>query len=260
MFYKKDGVYFSDILTCPHGFSCREGGVSTHTHTASMNLAFGRGDDDATVIENLSIFAGKLGIDEKSIISVPQIHSCDVRAVGEEQAGMGYFREAEFSCDGYVTREKGVAIGVKTADCVPILLYDPVSSVIGALHAGWRGSTAGIALAGLEKMISLGAKAQNIRAAIGAAIGKCCYEVGEDVYNAARENLGEDIADRFIMPSGDKYRADLKGLNAALLVQGGVLPENIDISEHCTACESGEFFSHRATGGLRGTMLSVISL
>ena len=260
MFYKKDGVYFSDIITCPHGFSCREGGVSSLAHTSSMNLAFGRGDDDATVLKNLDIFAGKLGLEAKSVISVPQIHSCDVRVVGREHAGMGYHAPAAFSCDGYVTRERGVPIGVKTADCVPILLYDDKNGVIGALHAGWRGSVAGIARVGVEKMLSLGADPESIRAAIGAAIGACCYEVGEEVYEAAKENLGADIADRFITRSGERFRADLAGLNRELLIGSGLLPENIDLSGHCTACEKDEFFSHRATGGVRGTMLALISL
>ena len=254
MFYK------SDIIPCKHGFSCREGGVSTLPHTASLNLAFGRGDDDAVVLENLKIFADALGIDEKSIVSVPQIHSCDVRVVGAGERGMGYFVPADFSCDGYVTREKGVALGVKTADCVPILLCDDKNGVIGALHAGWRGTACGIARVGIAKMRELGAEPEHIKAAIGAAIGACCYEVGEEVYLAARDNLGEDIAKKFILPSGEKYRADLKGLNRELLLGCGLLPENIDVSEHCTACESDRFFSHRASGGVRGTMLSVISL
>lgn len=254
MFYK------SDMISCRHGFSTREGGVSTLSHTASMNLAFGRGDDDEIVLENLRIFAKMIGIDEKSIVSVPQIHSCDVRVVGNAERGMGYFVPAAFSCDGYVTREKDVALGVKTADCVPILLCDDKNGVVGALHAGWRGSVGGIARVGIEKMCELGAEPSHIKAAIGAAIGACCYEVGEEVYLAAKENLGEDIADSFIVPSGEKYRADLKGLNCALLVGCGLSPENIDVSEHCTACESEHFFSHRASGGVRGTMLALISL
>ncbi len=252
--------YRSDLISCKHGFSTREGGVSVLSHTASMNLAFGRGDDDATVLENLRIFAGAVGIDEKSIVSVPQIHSTDVRIVGGSERGMGYFTPAAFECDGYVTREKGVALGVKTADCVPILLYDDKNAVIGALHAGWRGSVGGIARVGVKKMRELGAKPSHIKAAIGAAIGACCYEVGEEVYLTARENLGEDLAKKFIVPSGERYRADLKGLNRELLLLEGLLPENIDVSEHCTACESDRFFSHRASGGVRGTMLSVISL
>ncbi len=261
MFYKKDGVYFSDILPFPHGFSTREGGVSTLSHTSSMNLAFGRGDSDDVVLENLAVFAGSVGIAPESIVSVPQIHSCDVRVIDASHRGMGYYTPAAFSCDGYVTRETGVALGVKTADCVPILLADEVHGVIGALHAGWRGTVGGIVTVGIKKMCGLGASPKNIKAAIGASIGACCYEVGEEVYLGAVSGVGRELADRFIVPKGaDKYIADLKGLNFALLLRAGVLKKNIDVSEHCSACESSLFFSHRASGGVRGTMLAVISL
>lgn len=262
MFCLVDGIYKSDIIGVRHGFSTREGGVSAHAHTATMNLAFGRGDDDATVLENLSIFAHKLGIDEKTVVSVPQIHSREVRAVGAADRGAGYFFDAGFSCDGYVTSERGVALGVKTADCVPILLADEAHGVVGALHAGWRGSTRGIVFAGVEKMLALGAATGNIKAAIGAAIGPCCYEVGEEVFASAAQNLGIEIAKRFITPREEsgKYSADLVGLDRELLLCAGVPEENIDVCGHCTACESETFFSHRASGGVRGTMLALISL
>lgn len=260
MFFLDEIIYRSDKISFLHGFSTRLGGVSTHAHTATMNLAFGRGDDDDTVLQNLEIFAKKVGVDAKSVISVSQIHSCDVRIVDASYRGMGYFKEAEFSCDGYVTNKKGVALCVKTADCVPILLADEENGVIGALHAGWRGSVGGIARVGVQKMIELGAKPENIKAAIGAAIGACCYEVGEEVYLAAKENLGEKFASRFIVPDGKKYRADLKGLDRALLESVGLLPENIDVCPECTACNAELFFSHRATGGVRGTMCALISL
>ena len=261
---ERNGVKFfrSDILGCPHGFSTRLGGVSEPYYTKSLNLAFGRGDGDEIVLENLDRFANAVGVDPRSVVSRPQIHSSDVRYVCESDRGDGYFSKSGISCDGYVTDRPGVTLGVKTADCVPILLYDPAAEVVGAVHAGWRGTAAGIAAVCVEKMRSLGARPGNIRAAIGAAIRFCCYEVGEDFRNSVESLAGERIAERFIREKDGRLHADVVGMNIELLHESGVT--DIDVSERCTCCEPELFFSHRAamrvSGGLRGTMLAVIAL
>lgn len=254
--------YKSDKIIFPHGFSTRIGGVSRLPHTSSLNLAFGRGDDDATVLENLEIFAAAVGFGAHDIISVAQIHSADVRVADKNDCGAGYYKKADFSCDGYVTRERGVALGVKTADCVPILLSDNENRVIGALHAGWRGTFAKITEVGVQKMCELGADRTKIKVAIGACIGKCCYEVSEDFFSAAKNALPEKTVKAHIIKSEKigKYHADLRQINAELLIGAGILPENIDISEKCTCCEPEVFFSHRASGGIRGTMCAVIEM
>ncbi len=255
--------YVSKLLEgVKHGFSSRTGGVSAHEHTASLNLAFGRGDDEDTVLENLAIFCRAVGIDEKSVVSLPQIHSSNVIKVSAANRGAGYFFKDETlpeGCDGYVTRERGVALGVKTADCVPILLWDRENSVCGALHAGWRGSVCDIAGQGVRKMTELGATPASIRAAIGPCIRSCCYEVSCDVYSAALE-CDAMLGVYFQEKGNGKYMADLIGLNRALLIRAGLSAENIDADPPCTCCNDDIFFSHRASGGKRGTQLSVITL
>ena len=109
----------STILRSPHAFSCRDGGVSELAHTRSLNLAFGRGDDDEIVLKNLSLFADEVGFEAKTVISLPQIHSDKIFFVGKENCGEGYFKkDGVKSGDGYVTSERGVVLGIKTADCV----------------------------------------------------------------------------------------------------------------------------------------------
>ena len=120
----KNGVFLlkSTVLKSNHAFLTRIGGISELEHTKGMNLAFGRGDDEKTVLENLEIFSSSVGFSKEDIISVPQIHSNIVKTVGFEEAGMGYYKNHDFSCDGYVTDKNNLPIGIKTADCVPILL------------------------------------------------------------------------------------------------------------------------------------------
>ena len=255
----------SKILRAPHAFATRQGGISVQEHTKSLNLAFGRGDEDDVVLKNLAIFAKSVGFDEESIVSHPQIHSDKIITVTAENRGEGYFiRDGIDGCDGYITRERGVTLGIKTADCVPILFEaekDGEIIAVGATHAGWRGTVADIAGKCVEKLCGeLGAKASGIRVAIGPCIHACCYEVSRDVYDAVKDNLGGDIADKFVIPSDKdgKYMCDLSGINRELLIRRGVPEENIEIIEECTCCAPEKFFSHRYSGGKRGTMLNVI--
>lgn len=256
----------SEILRSPHAFATRRGGVSENAHTRSLNLAFGRGDEDEIVLENLEAFASAVGFDAKSVISVPQIHSDKIFKVGKSDAGKGYYiREGIEGGDGYITNERGVVLGVKTADCVPILFEaerDGNVVAIGAVHAGWRGTSERIAPKCIEMLCeSYGVMPCQIRAAIGPCIHKCCYEVGEDMRLEVESRLGRGVADRFIthregVPG--KYFGDLVGINRHLILETGVLPESLDIIDKCTCCHPELFYSHRYTGGLRGAMLNVI--
>ncbi len=253
--------YFkSSIIPVRHGFSTRVGGTSVAEHTASLNLAFGRGDSDETVLENLRRFSEAVGIDKKSVISRHQIHSSRVLYADEKMRGEGYYVRTDNECDGYVTDKEGVALGVKTADCVPILFCDSRAHVIGAVHAGWRGTASGIAAKCVQQMVKIGAKPQNIHAAVGAAIHSCCYEVGEDFYTSVAELVGEKTACEFIKTADGRLHADIVGMNRRFLLECGLSEANIDISEECTCCEPQLFYSHRYSKGLRGTMLSIISL
>ena len=256
----------SNILRSPHAFATRRGGVSVQEHTKSLNLAFGRGDEDGVVLENLEIFAENVGFEARSIVSLPQIHSDKIFTVTREMRGHGYFvREGIESGDGYVTGELGIALGIKTADCTPILFEaekDGKIIAVGAVNAGWRGTVADIAGKCIERLVSeFSADRQGIRAAIGPCIHKCCYEVSGDLYIEVAKGLSEDMARRFVLPSKKsegKYYCDLVGINRELLISHGLLAENVDVIEECTCCSAEKYFSHRYTNGVRGTMLNVI--
>lgn len=268
--YRKDEnmLIKSKILRSAHAFSTREGGVSTLEHTKSLNLAFGRGDSDEVVLKNLEIFAEAVGIDPHGIISVPQIHSDIIYKVGRADAGEGYYKRANIrEGDGYITDEKGITLGVKAADCVPILFEAEKGGeliAVGAVHAGWRGTVAGIAAKCVRMLCEeYNVAPSDIRAVIGPCIHKCCYEVGEDLKMAVEQRLGKEMSDLFVVPSADvenKYFCDLVGLNRHLLLEAGILPENLDVVDLCSCCHPELFFSHRFSNGKRGTMLNVISL
>ena len=253
----------SGLLCSKHAFSTRVGGVSIQSHTASLNLAFGRGDERETVLENLRLFAEAVGIDYRRLVSVRQIHSADVRYVDESHAGQGYIIKEAFECDGYVTDRSGIAIGIKTADCVPILMegYDCNGKIccVGAAHAGWRGTVSGIAEGCLERMRELGA--QRVKVAIGPAICSDCFEVRRDFYDSVSEILGAGLTEKYVIPDAKKdgvWHTDLRRMNRDFLISAGVAESDIDVSRDCTCCLPERYFSHRFSGGKRGTQLSVI--
>lgn len=259
---EKNGVVYlqADNIPFPHGFSTRAGGVSRAEHLFSLNLGYGRGDEAGTVDENYRRFLGAVfGKGDLSFCAMaPQVHSA--RIFYADRGGL--YPEG----DGFYTDRPDVILTVKVADCLPILLADPEKKRIAALHAGWRGTAAGIALKGVAALVGMGSDPESIVAAIGPSIGVCCYEVDDAFYQAVAHERGEAFAASHIVrraePAGSAERlyADLAGMNAALLRQAGVPGEKILLPEHCTACEPERFFSHRASGGRRGTMAAAISL
>ena len=265
--YAENGVAYlkSDIIVSPHGFATRVGGMSMLPHTKSLNLAFGRGDEKETVLKNLALFADAIGIDGCSICSVPQIHSKKVVTVDASHRGYGYYKNSDFECDGYVTGDRNVSLGVKTADCIPILLEGTDENgkvtAVGALHAGWRGTAANIVREGISKLEELGVKAENVRAAIGSGICQSCFQVMRECRDTIIASLGEKH-EKFIRADidGEHFYIDLAKINRELLLECGVLAENVDVSELCTSCHPELFYSHRYSNGVRGTMLSLISI
>ncbi|MBQ7160985.1 MAG: peptidoglycan editing factor PgeF [Clostridia bacterium] len=253
--HEKDGVvWFADgDIRCVHGFSTRLGGVSEPEHLASMNMGRNLGDDPAAVDENYRRFCAAIGSDPARVVYTKQIHSATVLTVGASNAG------ATYECDGFVTREKGVALTVRTADCVPILFWSP-DGVVGACHAGWRGTVAGIQRITVERMAELGADPAGIRAAVGASIRGCCYEVGDDFVEAVAASPYGGICLDFIGQKDGRPHADLLGMNVALLAGAGVPEEHIAVSDYCTCCKPDLFFSHRASKGKRGVMCALIEL
>ena len=245
----------SGLITAPHCFSTRLGGVSTGAFS-SLNLGLQRGDDLANVVENYRILGAVVGFSPEQTVFTRQTHTDIVRVVDKTNAGEGLFREVEPECDALVTNVPGLALCVFTADCTPILLHDPVTGAVGAAHAGWRGTVAGIAAKTVEAMVrEYGAKPGDIRAAIGPNIGGCCFETGTDVPEALRGILGQE-AEAFIRPKGEKYLVDLKGANQKILEHAGVT--QVELSDSCTYCRPDRFWSHRRVGTDRGSLAAII--
>ncbi len=165
-----------------HGFTTRLGGVS-QDHLSSLNLSFTRGDDPDKVMENYRRLAAELDGNVDQIVTTDQTHTSTVRVVTKEDAGKGIVKERDYTdVDGLVTNVPGLILSVFVADCVPVLLYDPVHRAIGAVHSGWRGTVGRISKVALDLMQeNYGTNPEDVRVAIGPSICRDCYEVSQDV-------------------------------------------------------------------------------
>lgn len=220
-----------------HGFFTRLGGISTGIYE-SLNCGAGSKDDAAAVRENRTKVAEMLDIAPEHLITPYQVHSADA-VVAEEP----WQPKDAPKADAIVTRTPGLAIGVVTADCAPVLLYEPQAGVIGAAHAGWRGALTGIAEATVKAMVSLGAEPARILAAIGPAISVTAYEVGAD-YQA--EVLAQDAAagDFFVIDdSTGEPHFDLPAYVAERLTRAGI-GDIFDLGL-CTYCDEARLYSYR---------------
>lgn len=245
------------LIDTPHCFSTRFGGVSEGA-LASLNLGVHRGDKPANVLENYRRLSEAVGFDPKRTVFTKQIHSDIIERVGVSDCGRGLIVPVENGCDGLVTNEPEVVLTVFSADCTPVLLYDPVAKAVGAVHAGWRGTAAAIVEKAVERMAAeFGSKPENIRAAIGPCISQCCFETDRDVPEAMLNAFG-DAAKEAIRETGSKYYVNLKALNVLALTRAGV--RQIDIATECTACEPNRFWSHRRVGNARGSLAAMILL
>ena len=244
----------SSEISVPHAFTTRLGGVSTG-YLASLNLTVGRGDTLENVEENIRILGRGVGFAPEKIVLTRQIHSDIVRVVTQKDC-LGLCHQVYPPCDALVTSAPGVSVMVFTADCTPILFWDPVTGAVGAAHAGWRGTAADIAGKTVQTMVdAFGCRPEDIRAAIGPNIGFCHFETGEDVPQAMLAAFGAGVAE-YIRPVGEKYYVNLKEINRFALNRAGV--SHVDISTDCTMCSTDRFWSHRATQGKRGAQGAVI--
>ena len=240
-----------------HGFTTRYGGVSGG-YLSSLNLGVHRGDDPENVRKNYQIIGAALGFDPAGVVMTHQVHSDVVRRVGCENRGEGLFRPVPGDFDGLITDAPGVVLAVFSADCVPLLLFDPVRRAVGAVHAGWRGTAAGIVRNAVEKMrAEFGTDPRDLRAAIGPCIGPCCFETGPEVPAAMEKALSAD-AEGHCRHVGEKYYVNLKELNRLWLTRLGVTA--IDVSPDCTHCQPDRFWSHRTVGFERGAQAGLIGL
>ena len=242
-------------LSARHGFFTRRGGVSEGPF-ASLNCSLSGQDLRENVLENRARVARSLGVEPSALVGVTQVHGTAVATVAEPwRPGEGP------AADAMVTNRPGMALGIVSADCGPVLFHDPVAGVIGAAHAGWRGALAGVLEATLAAMIRLGARAAQTHAVVGPCIGQSSYEVAADMRDAV---LAREPADSryFVEGRPERWQFDLAGYCASRLCAAGVA--TVETLAADTAALDDMFFSHRrrtlAGGGPIGHQMSAIVL
>ena len=250
-----------DSLGARHFFATRTGGVSQGVF-GGWNFAEGVGkttDSTENVFRNYAIAAEKFGLTAGDICRSYQAHTDLCIPVDDRHRGIGVTKpKFDFGVDGLVTQTPDLLLSVRTADCVPVLLYDPVARACGAVHAGWRGTVGNIVGNAVTELCRMGSTPENIYAAIGPCIGACCYQVGQEVFDAFAE-AGE-FSSCFVPDGEGKYLLDLTLANRIFLQNAGVLPSHIDSADVCTKCHGEHFFSHRRMGAERGPMSAFITV
>ncbi len=237
-------------LEVPHGFSTRRGGVSEGVFE-SLNLGLSTGDDPSRVEANRRQVIEALGSSPAQVCALQQVHGARVVV-----ARRGWYEE---KADASVTDDPEVLLVIGMADCLPILLHDPVRHVVGAAHAGWRGSVAGVAEAVVRLMReTYGSDPAHLQVAFGPAIQGRCYQVGPEVRQAFAEAGFPDEVAR--SDTDGRYRLDIAGANRHALERFGVRPANIVSLNRCTHCEPEVFYSHRRDGPKRGSHWALIQL
>jgi YfiH family protein len=254
-----------------HGFSTHIGGVSSaylpegllaRANLGQLNLGFTAADAAENVRENrLRWIEAVTGSRETPLATIRQVHSnCSV-ILDEGTSG------ATFEADGIMTGRLGVLLGIQTADCIPVLVADPVKRAVADFHAGWRGTVERIVELGIARMqAEFGSDPADLVAAIGPGIGPCCYAVGTEVLERFRQNFSY-AGELFSAANEDGDRTpnlaqklDLVEANRRQLLDAGLKAESISIVGGCTACQPELFYSHRASGGHAGRMMAVIGI
>jgi YfiH family protein len=238
-----------------HGFPTREGGVSAAPFD-TLNLGGKWGDAPAAVAENRRRLERAAGA---PLFAASQVHGVAITRVG---AGDTPADVARRQADGLCTDRVDVALGVFVADCIPALVVDPRTGAFAAVHAGWRGTLAGVLPAAVRALGEhFGARPADLRVALGPAIGPCCFEVGMEVAEAFEIGLPDARVAGVIHEAraGGKPHVDLKRANQVLLERAGVLREAIDPGPECTSCDRARFFSYRRDKGATGQHLAFVT-
>lgn len=275
--YKNEGHIFNEVegkvpyLEYPmlketgivrHGFSTRLGGVS-EGHYASMNLSFDRGDDPEAVRENFRRIGEAIGVRPEDMVMSKQTHTTNIRVVTDADRGKGVVKERDYTdVDGMITNVPGICLVTSYADCVPLYFVDPVKKAIGLSHSGWRGTVGKIGKKTVELMTeTFGSDPADILACVGPSVCMDCYEVSEDVIDRVREAFDSPLWNQLFYgkPNG-KYQLDLWKTNEQILLEAGVLPEHIAVTNVCTHCNSDVLFSHRTAGDKRGNLCAFLAL
>ncbi|MDO5478068.1 MAG: peptidoglycan editing factor PgeF [Clostridia bacterium] len=238
---------------CKHCFTTRLGGVSKEDYLSSMNLGFLRGDKEEYVHENVSIVCSALSFTEENLSRTNQVHENKVAVLSEPV-------KVSLGCDALATDKPGIPLLSTSADCVPVILYDREKNVCASIHSGWKGTVKKITAEAVKTLVSeFGSNPADIIAAIGPSIGKCCFQVKKDVYDAFSETFS-DVS--FIKEEGDgiHYRADLWEAVRRTLLEAGLDDENISLAGECTVCNNHLYFSSRAGKGKFGSLAAIVEL
>ncbi|HEU5389926.1 MAG TPA: peptidoglycan editing factor PgeF [Streptosporangiaceae bacterium] len=230
--------------------TARDGGVSGGPY-ATLNLSLSVGDDPANVLENRRRLAHALGVSPDDFVFARQVHGAGVRVVTAADRGSGAYSldDAIGDVDALVTAIPGVTLAILTADCLPVILHDPVAGVLACVHAGWRGTVAGVTAATVAAMKDLGSRPSDLVAGLGPAIDGDRYQVGPDVHEAVTAAFGAAAA-AFLRPDrrpgapADRWLLDLSAANRHALLEAGVPGDRIHASTVPTG--TGDFFSDRA--------------
>jgi polyphenol oxidase len=246
-------IITSDAITARHGFFTRKGGASSGIF-AGLNCGPGSTDLSEAVAINRTRVAVAMDVAPDALLTIHQVHSADVVPVSVP------FSDRP-KADAMVTATPGIALGILTADCQPVLFHDPVAGVIGAAHAGWKGTQSGVLEATVTAMEGLGAKRADMRVVIGPTISQTAYEVGPEFLDSF---LADDPANArfFVQGKGDRALFDLPALGLHRLRQAGV--GHAEWTRHCTYRDADRFFSYRRTTHAGeadyGRLISVIRL
>lgn len=243
--------------TAVQGFTTRHEGVSRPPYN-SLNLGTNTLDSIHNVKGNRSLLARAFGTRIDKLVTVTQTHGTDLLVIDSPNSDYSHFLKLE--CDGIITNQPGIMIGVCVADCAPLILLDPVMKAAAVLHAGWKGTAGKIAQKGVEALVSLfGCDPSAILAAVGPTIGRCCYEVDAPVRDAFNGQGG--CWGKYSIETDDgNWQLDLPLANVHQLLQAGIHRNNIETTELCVSCNQDKFFSFRRDGGDTGRQMGFIML
>jgi len=246
-----NGLIVTKFLDIPHGFSTREGGYSTGVYD-SLNFGLSTGDRPEIVAKNRALFYEYFAVSEDKLATIKQVHGAEVVILDKPS----WF---EYEADAMITNKKDLLLIINTADCLPILFYDPLKQVIAAAHAGWRGTVRYIAANVLRLMVDeFGSSLSQIKALIGPGIAGDCYQVDEKTIQEFRD---ADFPDSIYYPdNAGKYYLDILKANLFVLRQAGLAAKNIHSLNLCTHCDKDLFYSHRRDGKMRGSHWAGIKL
>jgi len=250
-----------DEKICQHAFSARLGGESVQPYKG-LNMALHVGDEADIVWENRKRFFQALELKAENLVTPEQIHGAVIQRVALKDAGRGAkaYEDAIAATDALITNEPGLPLMLCFADCVPVIFLDPEKKAVGIAHAGWKGTAAQIARSTVLKMqAEFGSDPADIIAGIGPSIGPCCFAVGDDVAEKFQEVFPQFVNQIIIRRDGQQY-VNLWEANRLQLLETGLSPDHIEMSDTCTDCQHQWFYSYRADGGKTGRMAAIIAL